>query len=232
MYPLLYLNKNSYKIARSEWLVSTTNPSKNFLHYACLVKPTSVKNTAFLLAMPINCTPMCLLVSSPDTALKEGKGPGTYQAFLGACCSTSCDCHDNALFWHGNTSTAESHAGAAIVGYSVVSHDSHMQATWCELNWHISIWALRCICVHTQVCTRPFSSLRAGLRTRLIGFSGSLSVCLSVLLADWACACLNALMNRKQSSNKVRVRSTWKGSQEWECLLQHHSKRARLRRQW
>ena len=26
---------------------------------------------------------------------------------------------------------------AAIVGYSTVSHDNHMQATWRESDWHI-----------------------------------------------------------------------------------------------
>ena len=28
---------------------------------------------------------------------------------------------------------------AVIVGYSVVSHDNHMQATWCESDWRIDI---------------------------------------------------------------------------------------------
>ena len=28
---------------------------------------------------------------------------------------------------------------AAIIGYSTVSHESHMQATWCESDWHIDI---------------------------------------------------------------------------------------------
>ena len=28
---------------------------------------------------------------------------------------------------------------AAIVGYSAVSHDNHMQATWHESDWHVNI---------------------------------------------------------------------------------------------
>ena len=43
--------------------------------------------------------------------------------------SNICDRHDNTSFCKAMHQLL-SHA--AIVGYSVVSHDNHMQATWCE----------------------------------------------------------------------------------------------------
>ena len=57
----------------------------------------------------------------PDPAQKREKGLVYIKHVWGrAGNSMSCDYHDNALFRHGNTSTA------AIVGYSEVSHDNHM----------------------------------------------------------------------------------------------------------
>ena len=49
--------------------MNPSKPSKNLLHCALnrLVGPTSVANTAFLLAMPINCTPV--LSAHPQTVI-------------------------------------------------------------------------------------------------------------------------------------------------------------------
>ena len=54
-----------------------------------------------------------LLVSSPDPAPKREKGLVYIERFLGRTGnSMSCDCHDNALVRHGNTSTALMHSNS------------------------------------------------------------------------------------------------------------------------
>ena len=69
--------------------------SKNWLHYAsnCLARPTSIANTASLLAMPINsthCMPMCFSsCAQPSTIHWEGSS-ATY-----ACCCCSSHLYAN-----------------------------------------------------------------------------------------------------------------------------------------
>ena len=64
---------------------------------------------------------MLIVLLFPDPAPKRKKGLVSIEYFLGRTGnSMSCDCHDNASFRHGNTSTT------AIVGYSEVSHDNYM----------------------------------------------------------------------------------------------------------
>ena len=65
------------------------------------------------------------VVSSPDPALKEGKGLVYFERFLGrAGCSMSCDWQDYALFWHGNASTPLTHSSRCY-GYMIITCKPH-----------------------------------------------------------------------------------------------------------
>jgi hypothetical protein len=98
--------------------------------------------------------PQVHVVSSPHPTPKRRKGSGPHQALLGHTeCCTSYDCHDNALFWHGNASTALMRCNSWY--HTIITCKPHGTTEFRN--------ATSASPKYNSMCTRPFPPVRGGV---------------------------------------------------------------------